>query len=1119
MSDDEKNQNAPSLSKSRDKPGQEEHIMAGTLRVLYADDEAALLEIGKLFLEEYGDFTVTTALSAPEGIRLLEQEKFDAIISDYQMPGMDGIQFLVKVRAVFGPIPFILFTGRGREEVVIEAINSGVDFYLQKGGEPGAQFAELTHKVQIAVEHHRAAEKIEALNRLYSVLSETNKAIVRIQTKSDFFSEICRILVGTGGFSMAWIGLADPEQKVIRPVASSGYTSGYLDTINISTEDVPHGRGPTGTAYREGKYNFSNDIAGDPHMEPWRENALKRGYRSNAAFPFSLGTKNAGVLSLYAPVCGFFNEQILDLLEELAIDIAFALKTIDDKEDQKRAEGALHESETRFRALVEYSSDIIRILDREGRIVFDTTASERLLSYPPGYTIGRSPMEFIHPDDLGMVKQELSKVYTSTNTGILTKFRIRKADGSYSWVESSGKNLIGVPGIDGVVINTRFIDDRKKAEDELLKNAEELHAAFEEITATEEELRANLDELTRQDRMLRESEEKFKTLFEGAGDAIFIMDQNVFLDCNKKTEEIFRGKRDEIIGRSPGDFSPELQPDGQHSAEKMKEMIDAALSGNAQFFEWVHLHYDGTPFNAEVSLNRVMIRETRCLQAIVRDITDRKKAEDALRESECKMRDIISFLPDATFVIDKNGVVIAWNRAMEEMTGEPAEKMIGKGNYEYSLPFYKERRPITIDLVLHDDPAVVAKYPVMKKEGKSLFSEIFIPHLNNGRGAHLWFTASPLFDADGNLTGAIESIREITERKEAQDALQHQTEFQKSIITNARVWMSVLDPKGNILLWNTAAEEISGYRSEEVIGRNEIWKMLYPDKEYRKQITDTITRIIREKKYLENFETTIRSKQGNEKVISWNTKGIPYPDGRPTDYIVIGVDVTDRQLAEDALRGANKKLTLLSSITRHDINNQLLLLNVFLGYLHRKVTDPALEEDFAKITLASSKISSLIQFTAEYEQISFKAPVWQNCHTLVATAAKQAPLGKVTVKNDLPAEIEVFADPLIVKVFYNLMDNAVRHGGKITTIRLFIEERDGVHVVVCEDDGDGIVAEEKERIFERGFGKNTGLGLALSRDTLDITGITISEIGEPGKGARFEMVIPKGSWRITGGGA
>ena len=161
----------------------------------------------------------------------------------------------------------------------------------------------------------------------------------------------------------------------------------------------------------------------------------------------------------------------------------------------------------------------------------------------------------------------------------------------------------------------------------------------------------------------------------------------------------------------------------------------------------------------------------------------------------------------------------------------------------------------------------------------------------------------------------------------------------------------------------------------------------------------------------------------------------------------------------------------------------------------------------------------MIQFTKEYESIGVNAPAWQDCRTVVDTAAKQAPLGKIVVKNDLPVGTEVFADPLIVKVFYNLMDNAVRYGGKITTIRFFIDKREGDQIIVCEDDGDGVVAEEKEKIFERGFGKNTGLGLALAREILDITGITIRETGEPGKGARFEMTVPKGAWRRTGNGA
>ena len=161
--------------------------MVNSLRILYVDDEPGLLEIGKKFLERNGDFLVTPIDSATDALQLLKKEQFDAIISDYQMPGMNGIQFLVEVRRCTGQIPFIIFTGRGREEIVIQALNAGADFYLQKGGSPEAQFAELSHKIQIAVENFRSREKIQYLNRLYSVLSATNKAIVLHSDKERIF--------------------------------------------------------------------------------------------------------------------------------------------------------------------------------------------------------------------------------------------------------------------------------------------------------------------------------------------------------------------------------------------------------------------------------------------------------------------------------------------------------------------------------------------------------------------------------------------------------------------------------------------------------------------------------------------------------------------------------------------------------------------------------------------------------------------------------------------------------------------------------------------------------------------------------------------------------------------
>ena len=203
---------------------------------------------------------------------------------------------------------------------------------------------------------------------------------------------------------------------------------------------------------------------------------------------------------------------------------------------------------------------------------------------------------------------------------------------------------------------------------------------------------------------------------------------------------------------------------------------------------------------------------------MLRNITERKRAEEALKESECRMEDIISFLPDATLVIDKNGTVLAWNRAMEAMTGVPAEQMIGKGDYEYTLPFYHERRPITVDLVLHHDPAIVAKYPVMKKEGNTLFSEIFIPHLNKGRGAHLWFMASPLYDADGNLAGAIESIRDITDRKHAEQALHESEERYHNVVEDQTEFICRFLPDGTHIFVNGAYCRYFNKKREEIIG-------------------------------------------------------------------------------------------------------------------------------------------------------------------------------------------------------------------------------------------------------------------------------------------------------------
>jgi len=219
------------------------------------------------------------------------------------------------------------------------------------------------------------------------------------------------------------------------------------------------------------------------------------------------------------------------------------------------------------------------------------------------------------------------------------------------------------------------------------------------------------------------------------------------------------------------------------------------------------------------------------------------------------------------------------------------------------------------------------------------------------------------------------------------------------------------------------------------------------------------------------------------------------------------------ETSKSAFETANKKLNLLSGITRHDIRNQLLALLGFLGLSRMKTTDPELIGYIEKEEAAALTIQRQIDFTKSYEEIGVRAPQWQDIRALALAMKARAARDSITV-SVTTGEIEIYADPLLEKVFENLVDNSIRHGERVRNIA-FSTLPYGLDylAIVYEDDGIGIHEEDKERIFEKGFGKNTGLGLFLSREILSITGISIKESGEYGRGARFEIQIPKGRYR------
>ncbi len=278
-----------------------------------------------------------------------------------------------------------------------------------------------------------------------------------------------------------------------------------------------------------------------------------------------------------------------------------------------------------------------------------------------------------------------------------------------------------------------------------------------------------ITERKRAEEALRESEQKFRSLFESSRDAIMTLSPPswCFTTGNQATIEMFETVSEEAFtALGPWELSPEFQPDGRPSSEKAAEMIQMALANGSHFFEWTHRRLGGESFPATVLLTRMEIGGQTLLQSTVRNITAEKQVEAAFAESRRQLANIIEFLPDATLVIDKEGKVIAWNLEMEKLTGIAASDMLGKGDYEYSIPIYGDRRPVLIDRILDPHKEDDEKYVGPGDPDSAILTEVHAKALGD---VYLSATASTLRNSKGNIVGAIESMRDVTQRRKAEE--------------------------------------------------------------------------------------------------------------------------------------------------------------------------------------------------------------------------------------------------------------------------------------------------------------------------------------------------------------
>jgi len=592
---------------------------------------------------------------------------------------------------------------------------------------------------------------------------------------------------------------------------------------------------------------------------------------------------------------------------------------------QKRVAGLnrtideLQENEKLLRMIAEKSFAGVYVA-QDGEFKFGNINAVLYAGYTTEELIGKKSDSIIHPEDRKKVKMKARAMLRGERTSPY-EFRIISKEGEIRWIVET-VTPISYEGKPAILGNSMDITERKLVED-----------------------------------ALRTSERRLADIIEFLPDATLAIDlEGKVIAWNRAIEKMTGVSAKDMLGkgnfehampfygkRRPIIVDLVLKPDEAvektylllAGGQKKKELIAETWASRLDLFLWGKASplYDSKG-------NIVGAIE------VIRDITQRKLTEDALRTSERRLADIIEFLPDATLAIDLEGKVIAWNRAIEKMTGVSAKDMLGKGDYEYALPFYGKRRPIIIDLMLRPNEAVEKTYLIFDKQENELVVETWAPCIN----AFLWGKTSPLYDNKGNIVGGIQSIRDITERKRAEDALRESQQRLADIIEFLPDATFAIDLAGKLIAWNRAAEEMTGTKAKDVLGKGNyeyaipFWKtsrpmainlVLEPNKKFKKTYS-----VFNREQNLLLVETEVPGIQiKGRNAYLWG-KASPLYDSKGN---IVGAieslrDITERMLAEEAIMKREQDLQIKSK----ELEELNTALNVLLN--RRDVDKGELEE-------------------------------------------------------------------------------------------------------------------------------------------------------------------------------
>ncbi|APE96302.1 PAS domain S-box protein [Halodesulfurarchaeum formicicum] len=682
--------------------------------VLHVDDDPNFGSLLREALEATDDrFRIETAANGAAALDRLGDGQFDCVVSDYKLPGMDGLELLAAVRESEPDLPFLLFTGEGSEVIASEAIRAGVTDYLKK--RPGEnRFSLLANRIRNAVEQVRAERQAAAARRINVVVRKVNEALVRAETRAEIDEQVCSILSAADPYRFAWIGDLDETTDTIEPRSTAGTESAYLSSIDIAAEGGDLAQGPTARALREDELTVVQDISEDPDYEPWRETALEQGFRSSAAIPLTYEDTQYGVLNVYADRPNAFDTREVTLLSDLGESIAHAYHRVS---MQERNATQIDQLE-RLTDLFDQAQSIADLGAWETDVLAETGWWTEQVSRIYGLPLDYEPdpgegIEYFHPEDRETIREAYERAIDQGEPYDL-ELRVVDEQGEHKWVRARGEPQLE----DGTVTRVR--------------------GTLQDITDT----KAREEDLKRTNAVLSKLVETLPQgiLVEDESRSVLVTNQRLFslLDMPGSPTEVEGADCEALIEEVKGQFdTPET------FADRITELV-----GNRTPVDHEELTLaDGRTL--ERSYRPLELPEGRGHLWVYREITDR-------RERQRELETVLERMNDAVFVHATDGPFLFVNQAACERYGYTEADLAEMTPADLDVPAEAEHVEERIETV-----TTQGEY-VFETEHRTATGETFPVEVSASR---ITFRGEP---------AVLSIVRDVTERKAQADRLRRQ---------------------------------------------------------------------------------------------------------------------------------------------------------------------------------------------------------------------------------------------------------------------------------------------------------------------------------------------------------